>query len=312
MHIKSFLIIVNMLFLLSVSLPLQAQTRRALVIGIGQQEDKAWNKINGDKDVPLVQVMLKNAGFKSVTTLVNRQATKVGIVGAFKRMVASCKQGDVVYVHYSGHGQQMTDVHNDEKDGLDECWIPYDAYRKASKTYHGEKHLTDDELNIYLNAIRHKIGAKGKLLVVIDACHSGDGTRGDDDEVVRGVEDTLVVDSLNARGLYEAFEMVKSLFMGDNSRQKIINDKAKPLAERWITISACRSDQVNVEMKSPAVGKLTYALWKELKNNDKVNNDEFIRRIRKFVNRNTSSRPQQPEMTGEDINKYNITDILSR
>ena len=256
--------------------------------------------------------MLKNAGFKSVTTLVNRQATKVGIVGAFKRMVASCKQGDVVYVHYSGHGQQMTDVHNDEKDGLDECWIPYDACRKASANYHGEKHLTDDELNVYLNAIRNKIGAKGKLLVVIDACHSGDGTRGDDDEIVRGVEETLAVDSLNTRGLYETFEAIKSFFMGDNSKENVINTKAKPLAERWITISACRSDQVNVEMKSPAVGKLTYALWKELKNSDKVNNDEFIRRIRKFVNRNTSSRPQQLEMTGEDINKYNITDILSR
>ena len=256
--------------------------------------------------------MLKSAGFKSVTTLVNRQATKAGIVRAFKRMTASCKHGDVVYIHYSGHGQQMTDVHNDEKDGLDESWIPYDACRKASTTYHGEKHLTDDELNVYLNAIRNKIGAKGKLLVVIDACHSGDGTRGEDDEIVRGVEDTLVVDSLNARGLYETFEMLKSLFMGDYDKEKIINDKAKPLAERWITISACRSDQVNVEMKSPAVGKLTYALWKELKNSDKVNNDEFMRRIRKFVNRNTCSRPQQPEMTGEDINKYNITDILSR
>ena len=305
-------IIIYLLLLLSLPMQLHAQTKRALVIGLGEQQDKAWNKINGDKDVPLVQGMLKSAGFKSVTTLVNRQATKVGIIGAFRKMTASCKQGDVVYIHYSGHGQQMTDVHNDEKDGLDECWSPYDAYRKASKTYHGEKHLTDDELNIYLNAIRHKIGAKGKLLVVIDACHSGDGTRGDDDEVVRGVEDTLVVDSLNARGLYEAFEMVKSLFMGDNDKKKIINDKAKPLAERWITISACRSDQVNVEMKSPTVGKLTYALWKELKNRDKVNNYEFIRRIRKFVNRNTSSRPQQPEMTGEDINKYNITDILSR
>ena len=298
--------------LLLLSLSVSAQTNRALVIGLGEQQDKAWNKINGDKDVPLVQGMLKSAGFKSVTTLVNRQATKVGIVRAFKRMTASCKHGDVVYIHYSGHGQQMTDVHNDEKDGLDECWIPYDAYRKASATYHGEKHLTDDELNVYLNAIRHKIGARGKLLVVIDACHSGDGTRGDDDEVVRGVEDTLVVDSLNARGLYEVFEMVRSLVMGDNSRQKIINDKAKPLAERWITISACRSNQVNSEMKKPAVGKLTYALWTEQKKSGKVSNEEFMRRIRKFVNRNTCSRPQQPEMTGEDINKYNITDILSR
>ena len=305
-------IITYLLLLLSLPVPLHAQTKRALVIGLGEQQDKAWNKINGDKDVPFVQVMLRNAGFKSVTKLVNQQATKVGIVGAFKRMTASCKHGDVVYIHYSGHGQQMTDIHNDEKDGLDECWIPYDACRKASATYHGEKHLTDDELNVYLNAIRNKIGAKGKLLVVIDACHSGDGTRGEDDEIVRGVEDTLVVDSQNARGLYETFEAIKSFFMGDNGKENVINTKAKPRAERWITISACRSDQVNIEMKSPAVGKLTYALWKELKNSDKVNNDEFMRRIRKFVNRNTSSRPQQPEMTGEDINKYNITDILSR
>ena len=298
--------------LLLLSLSVTAQTKRALIIGLGEQQDKAWNKINGDKDVPLVQGMLKSAGFKSVTTLVNRQATKTGIIGAFRKMAASCKQGDVVYVHYSGHGQQMTDVHNDEKDGLDECWIPYDAYRKASATYHGEKHLTDDELNVYLNAIRNKEGAKGKLLVVIDACHSGDGTRGDNDEVVRGVEDTLVVDSLNGRGLYETFEMLKSLFMGDYDKEKIINDKAKPLAERWITISACRSDQVNFEMKKPAVGKLTYALWTEQKKSEKVSNDEFIRRIRKFVNCNTTSRLQQPEMTGEDIGKYNITDILNK
>ena len=304
MHIKSFLIIVNMLFLLSVSLPPQAQTRRALVIGIGQQEDKAWGKINGDKDVVYVEAMLKAAKYKEVniTMLVNGQATKNGIVKAFKGLVSQCKVGDIVYVHYSGHGQQMKDVHNDEKDGLDECWIPYDAYRKPCKKDRGEKHLTDDEVNYYLNTIRDKIGDKGKMLVVIDACHSGDGTRGDDDEVVRGVEDI--------------FDAIKSFIWGtsssDKGNKKVVNPNAKENRERWITLSACRSDQVNVEMKSPAVGKLTYALWKELKNSDKVNNYEFIRRIRKFVNRNTSSRPQQPEMTGEDINKYNITDILSR
>lgn len=285
-------------------MPLSAQTRRALVIGIGQQEDIAWGKINGDKDVAYVAEMLKGAMYKeeNITRLVNRQATKVGIAKAFKRLAGQCKVGDVVYVHYSGHGQQMKDVHNDEKDGLDECWIPYDAYRKPCKKDRGEKHLTDDEVNYYLNAIRDKIGEKGKMLVVIDACHSGDGTRGDDGEVVRGVE--------------EIFDAIKSFIWGaptsDKGKGKVVNPNAIENKERWITISACQSDQVNIEMKSPAVGKLTYALWKELKNSDKVNNDEFMRRIRKFVNRNTSSRPQQPEMTGEDINKYNITDILSR
>lgn len=55
--------------LLLLSLSVSAQTKRTLVIGLGEQQDKAWNKINGDKDVPLVQCILKCAGFKSVTKL---------------------------------------------------------------------------------------------------------------------------------------------------------------------------------------------------------------------------------------------------
>ena len=71
---------------LMLSLSATAQTKRALVIGIGQQEDKAWGKINGDKDVPYVMEMLKNAKFKTgnVKKLVNQQATKSAIVNAFK------------------------------------------------------------------------------------------------------------------------------------------------------------------------------------------------------------------------------------
>ena len=62
-------IILIIFYLLLLSLSVTAQTKRALVIGIGEQQDKEWNKINGDKDVPFVQAMLKNAGFKSVTQL---------------------------------------------------------------------------------------------------------------------------------------------------------------------------------------------------------------------------------------------------
>lgn len=298
-YIGHYLTIVCIYIMLTVSVAVSAQTRRALVIGIGQQEDKAWGKINGDKDVPFVEEMLKNAKFKAgnVKKLINQQATKAAIVNAFKSLASQSKRGDIVYVHFSGHGQQMKDMHNDEKDGLDECWIPYDAYRKPCEKDKGEKHLTDDEVNYYLNAIRDKIGDSGKMLVVIDACHSGDATRGDENEVVRGVEDI--------------FEAIKSFIWGvsTDKGKTDVNPNAQVNKERWITISACKSDQVNIEMKSPAVGKLTYAIYNKVKENTGNDNDDFIRRIRKFVNSNTGSRPQYPEMTGE-TDRYRITDII--
>ena len=298
-NIGHYLTIVCIYIMLTVSVAVSAQTRRALVIGIGQQEDKAWGKINGDRDVPYVMEMLKNAKFKArdVKKLVNQQATKAAIVNAFNSLASQSKRGDMVYVHYSGHGQQMKDVHNDEKDGLDECWIPYDAYRKPCDKDRGEKHLTDDEVNYYLNAIRDKIGDIGKMLVVIDACHSGDATRGDEDEVVRGVEDI--------------FEAIKSFIWGPSADKgkTEVNLNAQVNKERWITISACKSDQVNIEMKSPAVGKLTYAIYNKVKENTGNDNYDFIRRIRKFVNSKTGSRPQYPEMTGE-TDRYRITDII--
>lgn len=297
---KKIIGILGFIMLLFLSVVAQAQTKRALVIGLGRQEDKAWGKINGDKDVPFVEEMLKNAKFKvgNIRKLVNQQATKAAIVDAFGKLAAQSKRGDVVYVHFSGHGQQMKDVHNDEKDGLDECWIPYDAYRKPCVKDRGEKHLTDDEVNYYLNAIRDKVGDTGKMLVVIDACHSGGATRGDEDEVVRGVDDI--------------FEAIKSFIWGSLSeeKEKVVNPNARENKERWITVSACESGQVNFEMKTPAVGKLTYAIYNKVKGSAGVDNEDFMKQIRKFVNSNTGSRPQQPEITGEDKEKYKITDII--
>lgn len=297
---KKVIGILGFIMLLFLSVVAQAQTKRALVIGLGRQEDKAWGKINGDKDVPFVEEMLKNAKFKvgNIRKLVNQQATKAAIVDAFGKLAAQSKRGDVVYVHFSGHGQQMKDVHNDEKDGLDECWIPYDAYLKPCVKDRGEKHLTDDEVNYYLNAIRDKVGDTGKMLVVIDACHSGGATRGDEDEVVRGVDDI--------------FEAIKSFIWGSLSeeKEKVVNPNARENKERWITISACESGQVNFEMKTPAVGKLTYAIYNKVKWSAGVDNEDFMKQIRKFVNSNTGSRPQQPEITGEDKEKYKITDII--
>lgn len=284
------IIIVNVLLLLF-SVSSIAQTKRALVIGLGEQEDSVWNKINGDKDVPYVLEMLSAANYGQIITCVNEEATKVGIVSAFHMLTESCQPNDIIYIHYSGHGQQMKDIGNDEADALDECWIPYDAYRKPSDKYRGEKHLVDDEVNTLLTNIRNKIGIGGKMLVVVDACHSGDATRGQG-ETVRGVEDI--------------FETVKS-FLGFSSSEE--NTNVHSNVERWITLSACESDQVNIEMKNPIAGKLTYAICTEVKKQEVGSNEEFFKRIGKFVNKNTGTRPQRPTMTGETA-KYSIFDIL--
>ncbi len=245
------------------------------MIGIGEQEDKSWAKINGDKDVPFVKEMLKNAGYKDICTLINKQATKAAIVLSFKNLTARCNTGDMVYVHFSGHGQQVTDVNGDENDGWDESWIPYDACLSYGKNDKGEKHLIDDELNLLLTGIKNKIGNGGKLLVVVDACHSGDSTKGgeEDDEIVRGVKDEFVIPIKKKR-------------------------KSVKAPELWITLSACEDFQLNQEIRKPQVGKLTYTLYSLAKDGD-----VSLKAIESFMDKYRSRLPQTP------ILKPNSSDI---
>ena len=272
--------VIGIIFL---SMPITAQTRRALVIGLGEQQDKNWAKINGDKDVPYVQKMLKKAGYKEIRTLLNEQATKARIVAAFKSLTGRCRSGDVVYIHFSGHGQQVTDVNGDEwPDSMDESWIPYDAYLTYGKKDKGEKHLIDDEINVLLTAIRNKVGNNGKILVVVDACHSGDSSRGDEDD-----------DDVVTRGVWNDFIIPQT--------KKV---KSKKAPERWLTLSACKDFQLNQEIKNPQVGKLTYALYMMAQKRTFGFKD-----IEVFMDKYRVRLPQTPVLTGE-TKKYNISDFL--
>lgn len=164
-----------------------AQRKRALLVGISNY-DKArtqWNSIHGANDVAMMRVALRKQGFSDITELRNGDATFKAICSALDRLIVETAAGDMVYVHMSGHGQPVEDYDGDEKgkDGWDESFVPYDAprvYRKG--VYEGERHLTDDIINGYVERMRLRCGSEGMVLVSIDACHAGDSYRGDDTE----------------------------------------------------------------------------------------------------------------------------------
>lgn len=258
----------------------QNVTKHALVFGLGEQQDASWGKINGDKDIEYIVPLLQSAGYTDIVTLKNSQATKDAMIDAFAALAGRCSEGDAVYVHYSGHGQLMTDINGDEQfkwsgrhAQWDEAWIPYDAYMMYGPNDRGEKHLSDDEVARCLSAVRESIGPEGELVVVVDACHSGDATCGDVPPV-RGIDVKFTI-PMNSDAPLE-----------------------KPIDEQWLTVSACKPFQLNAEMNTPKVGKLTYALYTLGLGILDKENTELQKALAGFMDENKGHLPQSPVVSG--------------
>lgn len=269
-----------------------AQSKYALVVGIGEYANNSgWNKINGDNDIKIVYDVLIKTGFEpgNIITLKNSEAIKSNIISSIKKITTKAQIGDCVFIHFSGHGQQATDLNGDENDDLDEAIIPYDAQKYYSKgVYQGENHIIDDELNELLTSLRAKVGKEGTILTLIDACHSGDVTRGLE---LEGEEQTELV----IRGTAENFIIPKLI----NNNPRTNNTKNL----EWVVISACMPYQNNYEYKKDAIyyGSLSYAFvlaMGDLKQGITFNElFKVIQQKRKEIN--VFNFPQDPSIEGE-------------
>lgn len=155
----------------------------ALIVAIGEYpESGGWTQISSANDIPLIQGSLVSQGFPEENILVIRdgEATKTGIIEALNtHLLENVSEGDIAFVHFSSHGQQIFDDNGDEIDGYDEAIVPYNAgvsYEEG--VYEGEHHFRDDELGEIFDRIRERLGSGGSMLSVVDACHSGTATRG--------------------------------------------------------------------------------------------------------------------------------------
>lgn len=304
-----------LLIILNVFFTSMFGVKRALVIGISEYRDLQWMKprISAERDIVYVREILQKTGFaeSDIIVLKNRQATKSAIVKAMKVLAANSNSGDIIYIHFSGHGQLMSDIDGDEDPNVfgekwDESWVPYDASFRPDTYDRGEHHLCDDEVGLLLSSIRKKIGEKGELLVVIDACHSGDATREQED--VDGYYET-VGDTITYANPLPVTRGTTSNFIIEQSVAP--KTKKSKIVEDWISISACKAYQVNSEMRDAQglrIGMLTYGLYTKLAQLAEVSNQDLEDYLNGFMSKNKHPESvvgQNPQVTGA-IKKHHI------
>jgi len=147
--------------------------KHALLIGVNRYPNFGpRQQLSGCvNDVEVTAALLRGSyGFDDVVTLRDGEATRDGILGAFEDLPARIEDDDVVLVHYSGHGSQMTDREGDEPDGMDETIVPHDSGRAP----HPNRDITDDELYAWIRGVTERTQ---NLTLVFDCCHSGTVTR---------------------------------------------------------------------------------------------------------------------------------------
>ena len=183
-----------------IALPAQAQTRRALIVGINDYEaflpatavrtalgsTARRTPAPGSRGVSargtisnlegstndaqaIAQVITARFGFQrpNVRILLDKQATRQAILDSLVAMLARSKAGDVAFFSYAGHGALRRNTRTPGKQ-VDQTLVPVDANA-------GAEDIRDKELA----AIVSPAAARGVIVtLVIDACNSGSITRG--------------------------------------------------------------------------------------------------------------------------------------
>lgn len=221
-------------------------TNRALIVGIGKYKpNTGWIDINGDSDVALIVPQLIINGFdkQNIKTLINSEATKGNIKHELISLSNSCRKGDTVYFHFSGHGQRVKDYNKDESKGFfDQSIVPYDACFDSRRGYNGENHLIDDELAPILNAIKVKLGKSGTLIVVIDACYSQGIDKGEEWDELNFDEEII----FHPRGTDDKFIPNDSTWLKSVATPKDFSQGAV-----IYVVSASRSSEMNFQYRDP-------------------------------------------------------------
>ena len=139
-----------------------------------------------------------------IRRFVDAEVTKKRFIDEIEYVLLNAIAGDVIHIHYSGHGTFVKDYDGDELDGYDEA------------LYLRDGPLIDDKLNETLQKVPDGV----TLSLGLDSCFSGTSTR-------KNVPDT------RTRFMPPPFEIDEHVRV----KRGIYNDL------KWIVLSACAENQ---------------------------------------------------------------------
>lgn len=208
--------------------------RRALLFGINDYPGDSSDLNGCVNDVYDVKEKLDSLYPDFVTKIfTDSNATISTFEYELAKEVEKLQAGDVLLIHYSGHGTYVTDKNGDEQDGYDEALYLYDGP------------LIDDDIRGMLEGIPE--GAT--VILIFDCCYSGTITRS-------------VALKKEKNRFYPSPVGKKS-----TGSLKIKNRFAKGNDMRWITFSGSGEHQTSADayINGRYNGAFTYFLLKLLK-----------------------------------------------
>ncbi len=234
-----------------------------------------------------------------VKTLFDREATRQNVIDGFRQHLARAGSEDVAVFYYAGHGAQEKsppEFWTLEPDRLDETLVCYDSRNP------GGWDLADKELGKLIAEVAEK---DPHLLVILDCCHSGSGTRGELDLDI----------SVRKAPLDRRKRPIDSFLVAPTELQK--NSASRSLEAsmagwtipqgKHIFLSACRDRELAKEYNANGQrrGVFSYFLLDTLqKTNGNLTYRDLFKRTQALVqSKVTAQSPQIKSTAGEDLDQ---------
>ncbi|MGH9969476.1 MAG: caspase family protein [Pyrinomonadaceae bacterium] len=267
--------------------------KRALLVGIdkykrgSQEPNRDWWDLNTTYDIAVLkEILITKFQFdeKDILVLNTRErTTHKAIVDAFRDfLIKPTNKGDIVFFHYSGHGQQIPDDNGDEIDGYDESLVPSDYVSQKD----GSKNIRDDEIGTILDELKLKEPAN--VTISLDSCFSGTATRGQSELQTRG-------------GPWRGTPVAKDKVRGEDTSPSGLLSRGGQPAAGYVFLAAASHEQTAKEVyndDNKPMGLYTYALVKALEGSGpNTTYRDLFERLNDVVTRRRTD--QNPQLEGE-------------